>query len=426
MAEGFSYNINSNKKDSRAKGFLNACHAIYNVEELIVSTFLVAYIYSLTNGIFEYIKNVGTYYILTFAFMLVTNLLFSKIVDQTNRVSIYRLGIILRVALVLLSVFCGRNLAMMLPLAGFLNGLSCGCYYAAYNVIKQEMVERNKMKRYATLQILISEFVKIAMPISLGLLIDISTYAQVSIYVLILGLIQSGLSFGIKSKKPLNSSFSLKQYFSTLKTKPEAYKKIKLIYIACFLSGFTSIAGVLLNMCIMLELGNNFSLGALTSVFAILSMAVLLLTNKFTKPGKRKALFTVVAITSICLTISFAVCPNVVTLILHNLGICIVSIWFNSDLEIYRNKTLKEAEMYDFIAEHQSMCELTMNISRVVSFGLLLLIGLTMQLWLFYVALVVFSSFYAITLFVMLRYEHKFERTNENIEQSKANNCDKQ
>ena len=86
---GYSYNINSQKKDKSSSSFLFICHPLGAVVTTFVSTFLVAYIFQFSKDTFDYVFNVGVYYICVYATFLLTYWFFSMLTDKTNRVWIY-------------------------------------------------------------------------------------------------------------------------------------------------------------------------------------------------------------------------------------------------------------------------------------------------------------------------------------------------
>ena len=421
----YQYNIATSKKDSKANACLFSCHTISEIVNLFVNTFLVAYIYNFCDGLMEYIYNVAIYNIVTYVFFQIIYFIAAKIVDSTNRVWIYRLGLLLRTGLVIVSIFCGKNIATMLVLAGFLNGASDAFYFASYNVLKQEMVSRKSMKSFAVIVQVLTKIVEIVIPVVMGALIEISTFAQVSIYVLVICVIQLGLSFGIKAQKPEGSNFSIKNYMNKLKQNPDTYKKMKDMYILSFVYGFASIVNVLMNVCIMFEFGSSFSLGALTSVFAVVSIVVILIINKVSKPGKRGAMLYAFSAVPIVTGVLFSALPNVPTLIIFSLTSVVCRIVYQTLFDIHRNSTLKEAGLYSEIGEHQAIVEGLLNGSRILSYIVLLVVGLIKSELVFRIVFVVFMLGYTATLIAIALYEKKYykksDKANKTLETAAKN-----
>ena len=336
----YVYDINTSKKDNRSTVSLTCCHLIYNIITIFISTFLVAHIYTLTTDIFSYTMKVATYMISAYVVMLISYYLFSFVVDKTNRIWVYRLGNIFNAILVIVTIFYGKDLAKIVILAGGLRGLAEGTYYASYNVIKQEMVSRNSMEKFSVITSVLNKVVGVVCPILLGYLIDVSTFSMVACYVLVLCLILIGITFLIKSKRPAESGFNIKEYFKRLKANDVAYKKIKSVYIMSFLFAIATATRILLEINVMMLMESNFSFGLMSGIFALVSAIVLILITKFTHVGKRKSLFILSAVLPVISAVIFAINPNVLTLAIYNAFFVITDIINSTILGIYRNKNL--------------------------------------------------------------------------------------
>ena len=412
----YSYNINTSKRDKCSSVCLFFCHAMIQIINLFLNTFLVAQIYYYVNGVNDYIFKMCIFIGVTYLCMGLAMIPFSHWVERSNRVWPYRVGIMLRTALVIVSIFFGKNLSQMLVLAGALNGISNAAYYAGYNTIKHEMVSRKFMRGFTVISQIGQLVVTIIIPVVMGKLIDISTFSQVSFYVLVICAIQIALSFGVKAKRPEGSKFDLKDYFKKLKQQPEAYQKIKYLYVGALIYGCTTIVTNLLNICIMMEYGSNFGLGAISSIFSVVSMVTILIVNKWSKAGKRSALYIISAILPFVCTVLFAIWPNVWALILFNLGTAISGIIFKTIYDIYRNGILKEAGLYSEITEHQALVEILLCVTRVITHGLVLLLALLQSLVLFKIILCISVLSYSGIIIFLLIYENKFIKNKNGTE----------
>ena len=404
----YTYDINTSKQDKRSSVCLFSCHTLYNIIVLFVSTFLVAHVYSLSDNVFDYIKNVAIYEMSQYLFMLILCPLFGWIVEKTNRTWIYRFGMIVMTGVVIFAIFYGEQISKYIFLVGAIYGTANAIYYSGYNTLKHEMVSRKSIKSFAVFSQATSYAVKIVVPIIMGALIDVSTYSQVAIYVLIVCAIQIGFSFGVRAKRPDNSSFNLKSYFQKLKENPETFKKVKILYWCAFIYGFTTIVSTSIKICIMIHFGSSFSLGAMTSAFSIVSILTILLFNKFTKSGKRKWIYILSAILPAICTWIFCISPQVWSLILYYLGVAVSKIIISTMFDVYRNGVLKEAGLYSEITEHQTMIEIFLAISRIISFGSLVLLSLLNNLTIFYIFLSISILSYSATTILLLYYENKY------------------
>lgn len=419
MEESFNYESKKAPSDKRAQKCLTGCNIMLNIINVFISTFFISYIFEFSKDIFDYIFNVGLYQTMYYVAFIIIYFAISFIVDKTNRVNIYRLGIFIKFALVLLFIFYGKELASHVFIAGILNGTSTGLYYSSFNVLKQEMVSKSKMKSFSTTLHIAWKIVNIVVPIILGTIIDFNGYSFTAIIVSIVCLIQFLLSFGVKSIKPSGSNYNLNSYIKKLKKKPEIGKRIGLLYIICALYGFLTLLSTLVNVCIVLEYGSNLSLGLLTSVFAIVSIIALFLFNKFSKQGKRGTLFSIFAIIFVLCCSIFAVFTNKITLIIYNLGYAVVSIIIEYTVDVHRNSTLKEAGLYSEISEHQTIVETLFGLSRIFAFAIMMLVGVLKSKIYISLLLIISSIISAIMLILFIVYERRYFAKNTSSEEQK-------
>jgi len=112
-------------------------HGCNEIVSIFVSTFLISYIYSISNN---YLLNIGLFYMFSYIAMFIFYYLVSRIIDRTNRIVLYRVAIFIRAIFILMVVFLGKKLAGVVYLAGFLNGISEGFYWCSFNLMKNELV----------------------------------------------------------------------------------------------------------------------------------------------------------------------------------------------------------------------------------------------------------------------------------------------
>ncbi len=410
---GYNYDISTSKKDKTSTMALAICHLFYSAINIFLSTFLIAYIYSLTSDLYSYVAKVGLFQMFTYIVMLIAYYFISIWVDKSNRVWPYRLSFIVELVIILFAIFFGEYIADYIILIGLLNGLAMAMYYASYNVLKQEMVSRNSIKKFYVISTILGKLIGIFCPVIFGALIDVSTYSIVACFVLILSVVQLVVSFFINSKRPDNSKLDLKGYLKKLKIKNEFNSKIKFLYLICFAFGFTSIVANLLNISIIQQFGTNFSIGALAGVFSVITIVFLIFVNKFTKEGKRTWLMLVGTVLPIFGSVLFIAMPNIWTLIIFDFSVSITETMFSLVLDVNRNKNLKEAGMYENIAEHQTMVESLFCLSRIISFGSLIIVAWLKNYLVYQIAYILFVLSYSVLMLLLLVYENKYSTKNE-------------
>ena len=403
----YQYNINNAKADKRSEKCLFWCHNIFNMTGIFISTFLVAHIYSFAGDVYDYIFKVCSYYFAEYITMLIFYFLIAKLVEKTNRVSIFRISLIIRTCLLVLYVFYGKDIAQILLLAGFIKGFSDACYYSSYNVLKQELVSRKSIGKYSANIYVAAKIIDIICPITLGTLIDISTYSTVAILICVICFIQIGVSMFIKSQKPENSKLDMRGFFKAIKKDPETYKQLKFIYLICILYNATIISAVL-NICIMIEFESSFSLGLITSVLAIVSVATIFIVRKFTRPTNRMWLFIASAIFLTTASLLLGFFPSKWSVVVYHSAIAVGAIIFKIYFDAYRNGILKEAGLYSEIAEHHTFMETIFSIVRAFCFLLAILVALSQKLFLFNAYLILVSMLYSAAFICLGIYERRY------------------
>lgn len=404
----FVYDLKTAHKDNRAIWGLHICHTVYNILVLLLTTFLAAYIYNFADNIFDYVLKVALYEMIAYFVAVFACFATSKIVSKTNRISIYRVSIIVSVAYLIFMVLCGENLANLIWLAGIFCGIYKGMYWGSYNVIKQEMIGKSAMKSYATYSRVFQQVVNVLFPITLGTLIEVTSFSTTSIVVLVFCLIQLVVSFLIKSKHPVNSDCDFKAFFKRLKTNNPLNQRLKFIYfIGIFFSTMTIVA-TLLNAITMTQFVSSMKLGFITSIISVLMIITTFIVGKFTKEGKRTGLYVLLFCSSLLSMIAYLIFPGDITIVIfnsvYNIAVVVVYIVF----DIYRNKFLKEYGRYDDIGEHQAISEIILNICRTIVYGLIILIMLMKNMLAYTIMLAVCTIFSLMTVLTLLIFEKKF------------------
>lgn len=406
----YNYDISTSKQDKHANRGLSFCHTFANVIDLFVSTFLIAHLYQFSTSAYNYCFKAGLFELISYACMLIFYFLSSFWVAKTNRIWVYRCALFLRTLVVVFSVFYGEQIAKFIWLAGILDGVSKGVYWSSYNVLKQEMVSRNSIGRYSVVTFILQKCVSIVFPITLGALIEISTFSQVAIYVLIICAVQIGVSFVIRAQKPENSNFDLVDFFKRLKQNVPMYFKLKSIYIYSIFYGATAVLTTLMSVCIMLQTGSNLSLGAITSLIGISIVLTALCFSKFTKQGKRKTLYIISSLLPIIGVLIFIFKPCLATVVIYNFCTGITGTLFKVQFDIIRNRDLKEAGLYQDIGEHQAVIEIILCFVRVLTYALVVLLSFSNSQIVFNIMLLVFSIIYGSNLIVIMIYERKYTK----------------
>ena len=376
--------LNKNQKS------LLAVHMIRMVLELFTSTFLTSHIISLDpenifgSGLF----NVAILYIAQYIAYIVVYIINSYFVDKSNRTIFLRIGIFVNACFLIAIVLWGEIIAHWIVLAGAICGISNAFYYSSFNVMKNELVNRIYMKKFSILTTVITNLINVVFPTLLGLLIDISSYSTISIYVVLIIAVQFIISLFIKSPKPKGSKLEVKKYLEYLKNTPEDRNKIKYTYYNGILAGIKTTYKIVIIILTIFAFKTNLSLGIFSSIFSIITIGLLMLYRKSESNQKlnKLAIYLTVGTLPLISCIIFMIWTNKATFVILNCFLTIAIYFSDYYGDAERDAIIKNLGKFDFIAEHNLVHD---TMKYIVSI-------------LVYISFIIVASFASITAFKIL------------------------
>ena len=386
---------------------LLSVHMFRIVLELFTSTFLVSFILAQNpdNIIGRGLINIGIFYVSWNVTYGILNFIASYLVDRSNRSTLLRWGILFNLALMIALVFWGEKISHWIVLAGALCGMSDAFYYSSYIIMRSELSFKGSFKRYNVYTTVGVNLVKVIVPIIMGYIIDISTFSTIAIYVVIITLAQFGLTFLIKSTKPKDSKFEIKNFFHYLKSDKFAWSKIKYTYLNGVIAGIKSTYNVIVVILTIYIFKTNLSLGIYTSIFSLITITCLLIYKKAdTNPKFNKfIIYLLVGASPFLAVIAVLLKTNTITLVILNFTLTLVSYFSDYFGDMERDAIIKNLNQYEFIAEHQFVAETAKIISRIVAFGFFVVIGLFANFTTFKIFLLIILAASPIKFMVMFK-----------------------
>ncbi len=343
-------------KLSRNQNSLLIVHMIRMVLELFTSTFLTSHIISLEpdnifgTGLF----NVAILYISQYVAYIIVYTINSYFVDKSNRVTFLRIGIFVNACFLIAIVLWGEIISHWIVFAGAICGVSNAFYYSSFNVMKNEVVHRNTLKHFTILTTVITNIINVIVPTILGLLIDISSYSTIAIYVVVIIIAQFVISFFIRYEKPKGSKLEMMKFFRYLKDNPNDRNKIKYTYFNALLAGIKTTYKIVIIILTIFAFKTNLSLGLLSSIFSIITIGLLVLYRKFEDNPKTKKLLIYLTVGTLPLLtcVLFMFFTNKVTFIMLNCFLTIAIYFSDYYGDAERDAIIKNLNKHEFIAEH--------------------------------------------------------------------------
>lgn len=354
---------------------------INNVLYMFVNTFMVAYFITLTN--YDY-KQISIYYVLSFIAILLTFLTFGRIIKNKNQVWVFRSGIIAYCLYILILAFLKEKIVTYFAPLGFFYGIVQGLIWVAAHTLVNEHTQNNTNK-FISFKSIISKILKIFFPIVFGVSIELTSFSYVAKIVILLSITQFIFSLFIEDKaKTYDKKYNLKEYINLVKNND----KFKTVYKLCICDGIVNyLLETLIVILTVMTFKTTISLGVITTITEICSiLSVYIFQYKLKSNWKILKICNIMMVSSVLLLLINISKP---TIIIYNVctAIFLVILSNTGDTKRYEIVSENEIVVKDYIVEHQVVCEVILNITRIIAYILLFIISLFNNIILFKILL---------------------------------------
>ena len=387
------------KLTTEAIGYI-ICNCLMKIIELFVSTFLVAYLLTISNG---NIFNVALYYIVYYIGLGIFYSLFSAFLHRGNKVHFYRFSILLKcVFLILISLLKEDIVDYIIPVSLFY-GLSSGCYWSSYNVMMSEAISSRSIQKFYGLYNIWAYIVNVVAPIALGSIIDAGSFIKTSIYAFI---VCSFATFLLVSRKEDGEKLDFKGFIKDVKESKQG-RAFVTAYLMSFTRGLINSITTLITIMIVLTFNSNVSLGSLSSIMAIISILITFVFMKKYSARKSKIIFAclflcIVGVSGILFKI------NKAFIILFNVLYTIAIIVPDNISAQKRVGIVRITKKIKYALEHNIIAESLLNIGRVISYLPLLIASNSDSLNIYKVLLVCNMVYICLYFLVVYKVEKKY------------------
>ena len=374
MLEKIKYNRN-------AIGLMGTC-LINNILYMFLNTFMVAYFITLTN--YDY-RLISIYYILSFIAILLTFLIFSGTVKNKNYVGVFRSGIILYCVYILIVALLKEKIVDYYAFLGFFCGVVQGLFWVAAHTLINEYT-KNVENGFVSVKSMLSKILKIFFPIIFGASIEFTSFSYIAKIVVVLSFFQFCFSLLIKDKEKIHSKkYDLKEYINYIKDND----KFKTAYKVSICDGIVHyLLETLITILIVMTFKTTLSLGIITTICSICSILSVYIFQYRLKSNK-----TILKISSVAMVISvilLLISMNKVTIIIYNLcnSVFLVLLMNTAETKGYNIINEDKKVIEDYVAEHQAIWQIVLNISRIVGYLILFVASLFNNMIIFKVLLI--------------------------------------
>lgn len=374
-----------NQKQKNKIGLMGATLA-NNILYMFINTFLVAYLFKLSN--YDY-KIISIYYIFMVLFLGLSFTLLAKIIKEKRKVLVFRFGIVFQTLFILTIALLKEKILIYYILLGIFYGIAQGFFWSSGHILIN-INAGDDSKNFVSLKSIISKTLKVIFPMILGTSIEFTSFSYVAKIVIGIAVVQFLFSLFIKEDKKPIGKFSLSryiQYLKSLKTDDmtTCYKIIALDGIVNYL------LETLVTILIVMTFKTNISLGFLTTIFAICSILSLYIFQRKVKNNNVILKISGIAMIVSVFLLIFSIQKT--TVILYNFiySICLVLLLNNAEATRYSLASKHKEITKTFMVEHQVVAEFALNTARIIGYFVLFITSFSNNI-LFFKILLIFVS----------------------------------
>ena len=254
-------------KLSRDLRLLIVFSALRNITDLFLGTFLVSFIMHLSAS--EIIA-VSTYRLFEYAATCAGFFVFAHWCKRYNKVSVFALNLIPKIALLLAIMLLGDRVVDYLIRLGLLDGVGAAMYHLPMNTMVGEKGTPTVMNRFIGLKNTVIYLTKIITPVVLGAFIDMGSYTNIAYVLFALSFLELGLTFMLtpsrhRSRRPVDFI----GFFRCMMRFPV----IREMFAMEILRGFgVGLLNTVITMYTVYMFKTDLNLGIFTTIFAMFSI----------------------------------------------------------------------------------------------------------------------------------------------------------
>ena len=369
------------QKMSKNANLLLIINTIRKIIEIFLGPFLTAYLFKVA---VENITIISIYNIFSYVALFIIAIIIGKILKNKYEMPIFRIGMISKFIQLLILIIIKDNIINYIWIIAIIAGFSMETWSFPLNLFSSKLVINNEKKTFVIYKTILNNLVKILVPFLLGSIITIKSFETTAIIILILSFIQILLSFKIKLDKQNNKSNKKLNIIKEI-NHIKQNKKLKKFYMMKFFKGmaYEGALDTAVTLLIIISFKSNFSLGIVTSITSILAMFSSFIYKKINNLKTLKIIFiiscTIIFISSILLVFI----TNSYTIIAYNIIFAFFLQFIIIAEEVQSLKFTNSNVINNTnVVETYVLLEMFLNVGRIISYILLLIVGIYNNLYL--------------------------------------------
>lgn len=365
---------------SRNTKLLLIINTIRKIIDIFLGPFLTAYLFRIA---VENIKILSIFNIFSYIVIAVIALIIGRILKNNYEMQIFRIGMISKFIQLVILILLGDNVVNYIWILAVIAGFSIETWSFPLNLFSSKLISNNEKKNFVVYKTVLTNLSKVLIPFLLGSIISMKSFETTAIIILILSFIQILLSFKLKfiRTNSENKKLNLIKEINLIKTN----KKVKRYFMMKFFKGmaYEGALDTAVTLLIIISFNSDFSLGIITSIISLLAMISSYIYKKVKNQDKMNILIIISCIIILLSSIILVFITNQYTIIGYNL---IFAFFLQFIMVAEELQTLKFTNS-DIIndsnrVETYVLLEIFLNAGRIISYILLLIVGIYNELYL--------------------------------------------
>lgn len=365
---------------SRNTKLLLIINTIRKIIDIFLGPFLTAYLFRIA---VENIKIISIFNIFSYIVIAVIALIIGRILKNNYEMQIFRIGMISKFIQLVILILLGDNVVNYIWVLAVIAGFSMETWSFPLNLFSSKLISNNEKKNFVVYKTVLTNLSKVLIPFLLGSIISMKSFETTAIIILILSFIQILLSFKLKfiRTNSENKKLNLIKEINLIKTN----KKVKRYFMMKFFKGmaYEGALDTAVTLLIIISFNSDFSLGIITSIISLLAMISSYIYKKVKNQDKMNILIIISCIIILLSSIILVFITNQYTIIGYNL---IFAFFLQFIMVAEEVQTLKFTNS-DIIndsnrVETYVLLEIFLNAGRIISYILLLIVGIYNELYL--------------------------------------------
>ena len=365
------------KKIGKDAKLLIISDLFYSLTSVFTNTFLVAYFLKITN---ESINKISLYYIIVYIVLSLGNVFIGKIIKKSPSIAkkIMCLGTVIRALFILSIVLLADKISSNFAWVAIFYALGESLFWCSHELIYIDVTNNNNRKKYVSINKILGKVITIVSPIILGASIELYSFSKISIYVLVLTIIQIIISLFIKTdiKDNKDNKYSYKSFLKFIKEnkikKLRAYRLLGITY-----GIFESSINTLIIIITIMTFKTSFSLGVLTTIFNIFSMLSLMIYNKYYSKKNANLILGIFSAIVVLGVGGILFDINKITLIIYNFCYTITYSIYDAVYNTRKGDLVKECGLEKYREEYIGYVSIYRGTGRIISYILMLIVSCT-------------------------------------------------